>query len=128
MEVSVSIADNCPPDEENLLIDRETLASNIGYILDNDPDAPDILARLFVELMQAIDGGLQGINRARNTLMTAVEMAYLHSGSHVAALTLYRLAQEGQLKVEDEPARLINSAIERNTTGTRGRASKRMRR
>ncbi|MCA1566389.1 MAG: hypothetical protein LC803_12270 [Acidobacteria bacterium] len=113
----MSIADNCPPYEENLLIDRETLASNIGYILDHDPDAPDILARLFVELRQAIDGGLQGISRARNTLVTAVEITYLHSHSHVAALTLYRLAQEGQLKVEDEPTRLINSAIERNTIG-----------
>lgn len=114
------ITNNCSPDEDNLLIDRETLASNIGYILDNDPDAPDILARLFVELTQAIDSGLQGINRARNTLMTAVEIAYLHSGSHSAALRLYRLAQEGQLKVDDEPVRLINSAIERNTTGKHG--------
>jgi hypothetical protein len=128
MEASVNITDNCRPDEENLLIDRETLASNIGYILDNDPDAPDILARLFVELRRAIDGGLQGINRVRNTLMAAVEMTYLHSRSHVAALTLYRLAQEGQLKVEDEPTRLINSAIERNTTGKRSRAPKRVRR
>jgi hypothetical protein len=127
MEVRVNIANNCPPDEENLLIDRETLASNIGYILDNDPDAPDILASLFVELRQAIDGGLQEITRARNTLIMAVEMAYLYSGAHVAALTLYRLGQEGQLKVEDEPTRLINSAIERNTTGKRGRALKRMR-
>jgi hypothetical protein len=128
MEVRVNIANNSPPDEDNLLIDRETLASNIGYILDNDPDAPDILASLFVELRQAIDGGLQGINRARNTLITAVEIAYLHSGSHIAALTLYSLAQEGQLKVEDEPARLINSAIERNTAGKRGRAPKSVKR
>ena len=122
------IANNCAPDEDKLLIDRETLADNIGYILDNDPDAPDILAHLFVELRQAIDGGLQGINRARNTLMTAVEIAYLHSGSHVAALTLYRLAQEGQLKVEDEPVRLINSAIERNITSKHGRMPKKARR
>ncbi|HLL16046.1 MAG TPA: hypothetical protein VK388_13365 [Pyrinomonadaceae bacterium] len=121
------IANNCPPDEDNLLLDRETLASNIGYILDNDPDAPDILASLFVELRQAIDGGLQEISRARNTLMAAVEIAYLHSDSHLAALRLYRLAQEGQLKVEDEPVRLINSAIERNTTGKRGGMPKRVR-
>ncbi|HZG50768.1 MAG TPA: hypothetical protein VEZ40_01410 [Pyrinomonadaceae bacterium] len=119
----MSIADNYPQYEENLLIDRETLANNIGYILDHDPDAPDILARLFVELRRAIDGGLQGISRARNTLITAVEMAYLHSHSHVAALTLYRLAQEGQLKVEDEPIRLINAAIERNAAGKPGRCA-----
>lgn len=113
----MNVGDGCRPDELNLLIDRETLAINIGYILNNDPHAPDILAGLFVELGQAIEGGLQGINQARNTLTTAIEVAYLHSSSHVAALSLYRLYQEGQLKVEDEPVRLINSAIERNTTG-----------
>lgn len=118
----MSIADDCPPDELNLLIDRETLAINIGYILNNDPHAPDILAGLFVELGQAIDGGLEGITRVRNTLTTAIEIAYLHSSSHVAALKLYRLSQEGQLKVEDEPVRLISSAIERSTTGKRSDA------
>lgn len=115
----MSIEDECQPDELNLLIDRETLAINIGYILNNDPHAPDILAGLFAELGQAIDGGLPGINQARNTLTTAIEIAYLHSSSHVAALKLYKLYQDGQLKVEDEPVRLINSAIERNTTGKR---------
>jgi hypothetical protein len=119
VEVSVSIADGCKPDELNILIDRETLAINIGYILNNNSSAPDILAGLFVELGQAIDGGLQGINQARNTLTTATEIAYLHSSSHVAALKLYKLSQEGQLKVEDEPVRLINSAIERSTIGKR---------
>lgn len=115
----MSVVDGCRPNELNLLIDRETLAINIGYILNNDPHAPDILAALFVELGQAIDGGLQGINQARNTITTAVEIAYLHSSSHVAAVKLYRLYQDGQLKVEDKPVRLINSAIERNTTGKR---------
>lgn len=124
----MSIADSCSPNELNLLIDRETLATHISYILNNDPHAPDILAGLFVELGQAIDGGLQGINQVRNTLATAIEIAYLHSSSHVAALTLYKLAQEGQLKVEDEPTRLINSAIERNMTGERRRTLKRGRR
>lgn len=80
---------------------------------------------MFVELRQAIDGGLQGINRTRNTLAVAVELAYLHSNSHVAALKLYTLSQEGELKVEDEPIRLISAAIGRSTAIRRDEVSKR---
>jgi hypothetical protein len=111
MEVVVSIADACPLAEENLLIDRETLARSIGFILLNDPDA---LAGLFVELRHGIESGLDGITRTRNTLAAAVELVYLHTQAHDAALKLYQLSQEGQLKVEDEPIRLIGAAIKRN--------------
>lgn len=105
-------------DEENLLIDRETLAGNIKLILSGDAHAPDLLAGLFVELGQAIDGGLRGIDRTRNTLSLGVELAYLHSRAHTSALALYRLSQEGQLTVEDEPLRLIEAAIERTAART----------
>ena len=108
----MSIADACPPVEENLLIDRETLASSIGFILRSDPDA---LARLFVELRHGIESGFDGIARTRNTLAVAVELIYLHTQAHDAALKLYQLSQEGRLKVEDEPVRLIGAAIERRT-------------
>jgi hypothetical protein len=110
MEVAVSIADACLPVEENLLIDRDTLASSISFILRNDPDA---LAGLFVELRHGIESGFEGITRTRNTLAVAVELVYLHTQAHDAALKLYQLSQEGQLKVEDEPVRLIGAAIER---------------
>jgi hypothetical protein len=56
---------------------------------------------------------LEGINRARETLAAAVELTFTHSRAHAAALRLYLLSQEGQLKVEDEPVRLITAAIER---------------
>jgi len=106
----VSIADACPPVEENLLIDRDTLATSINFILRSDPDA---LAQLFVELRHGIESGFDGITRTRNTLAAAVELVYLHTQAHDAALKLYQLSQEGQLKVEDEPVRLIGAAIER---------------
>ncbi|HKP71797.1 MAG TPA: hypothetical protein VJT82_02600 [Pyrinomonadaceae bacterium] len=109
----MSISDDRLPVEENLIFDRETLANSINYILANDADAPDALARFCVELRQAVESGLDGINRARNTLAAAVEHVYLHTQAHDAALKLYRLSHEGRLKVEDEPVRLIGAAIER---------------
>lgn len=121
MEVAVSISKDEKYDEENLLIDRETLESRIAYILGGGADAPDVLAGLFVELRQGLEGGLRGINGARATLALAVEVAYLHSRTHSSALRLYRLSQEGQLKVEDEPLRLLGDAIAR----TEARVAKR---
>lgn len=115
----MSIADERAHDAENLLFSREDLATDIELILKGSPHAPDVLARLFLTFKSAIDSGLQGISRTRNTLATAVESAYLHSSSHVAALKLYGLSQEGELKVEDEPLRLISAAIERSTAGMR---------
>jgi hypothetical protein len=53
----------------------------------------------------------------REALSAAVEISYLHSQAHAAAVKLYRLSVEGQLKVEDEPVRLIDAAIKRSTAG-----------
>ena len=109
----MSISDDRPLDEENLIFDHETLVNSINFILEKDADAPDALARLFVELRHAIESGLEGINRTRNTLAAAVEQVYLHTSAHDAALKLYRLSHEGLLKGEDEPVTLINAAIKR---------------
>jgi hypothetical protein len=111
----MSKIDGKPYDEENLLIDRETLMAKIEHILGGDRDAPDALASLFVELRQGLEGGLRGINQTHDTLALAVEVAYLHSRAHSPALSLYRLSQEGLLKVEDEPLRLLDAAIARTT-------------
>jgi hypothetical protein len=46
-------------------------------------------------------------------------LTFAHSRAHAAALRLYLLAQEGQLRAEDEPVRLIGAAIERGTGGAR---------
>src|ERR1700753_4522191 len=90
-------------DEENLLFAREVLASDIASILKGDDDTPEALAHLLILLRDAIAGGLDGINRAHGTLRAAVELTFTHSRAHAAALRLYMLSQEGQLKVADEP-------------------------
>ena len=101
----------------SLGFDREDLARSLELILTGDEHAADILARLLDSFRQAIEGGLQGINEVRKALSVAVEISYLYSQAHAAALNLYRLSVEGQLKVEDEPVRLIDAAIKRNTAG-----------
>jgi hypothetical protein len=84
-----------------------------------DADSPETLAHLLISFREAITGALEGINRASVTLAAAIELTFAHSRAHEAALKLYVLAQEGRLKVEDEPVRLIGAAIERNTAGAR---------
>src|ERR1700749_3570297 len=111
----MSMTDEPPCAEENLLFARAELASDIASILNGDDDSPEALAHMFIALRDAIAGGLEGINRAHGTLRAAVELPSPHSRAPNAALGLYLLAQEGQLKVADEPVRLINAAIERNT-------------
>ena len=104
MKVAMSIADDHPPNDGRIFFDREDLASDIEWILSDSPHAPEALARLFVSFKQAIDSGLQGISQTSRALAMAIELVYLHSRAHVAALKLYRLSLEGELKIEDEPA------------------------
>ncbi|MGA9995306.1 MAG: hypothetical protein WBP93_07830 [Pyrinomonadaceae bacterium] len=115
----MSTIDDLQPDNGKILFDREDLASDIEWILRGDARSPEILAQLFVRFGQAMDGGLEGINQTRKALGTVTELIYLHSRAHGAALRLYGLLLEGQLKVEDEPVNLINGAIERGTAGAR---------
>ena len=112
-------AGGCSAEDDAPLFDRDDLAADIGSILSGEPDAADALARLFDSLRQAIDSGLSGINQTREVLLTAVELAYLHSGAHASALRLYRLSLAGHLKVQDEPVRLINAAIARSARSVR---------
>ena len=108
------MTDEGASEEENLLIAREELASDIASILKGDAYSAEALAHLFIIFRDAVAGGLEGINRTRETLAAAVELTFTHSRAHAAALRLYLLSQEGRLKVEDEPVRLIGAAIERN--------------
>jgi hypothetical protein len=112
------MADAQRPNEGRILFDREDLARTIDLILEGDEHAPLLLGHLFVTFRQAIDSGLHGINQTRQALADSIELIYPHSPAHQAALNLYRLSVEGQLKVEDEPVELINAAIQR----TRSRA------
>ena len=116
---AVSLADNSDCTEENLLFTREELASDIASILQGDEYSPEALAHLFINLREAIAGGLEGIRRASETLAAAVELTFTHSRAHAAALRLYVLSQEGHLKAEDEPVRLIGAAVERSTGSAR---------
>ncbi len=102
---------------ENLLFTREELASDIASILKGNAHSAEALAHLFIILREAIGGGLEGIIKARETLAAGVELTFTHSRAHAAALDLYVLSVEGQLKVDDEPVRLIEAAIKRNAAG-----------
>lgn len=119
----MNIADDSACADENLLFSREELASDIAAILSGDAHSADALAQMFVVLREAVEGGLEGINRTRATLAAAVELTFAHSPAHEAALRLYMLSREGRLRVEDEPVRLLSAAIARGTTGARARKS-----
>jgi len=110
-------------EEGPVLFDREGLELTINLVLEGDEHAPHFLGQLFVSFRQAIDGGLLGINETRKALVEAIDLIYLHSSEHAAALNLYRLHLEGELKCEDEPLTLINAAIERTKTRLRGAKS-----
>jgi hypothetical protein len=107
------------PNGHPVLFDREDLALTIDLILSGDEHAPLLLGQLFVTFKQAIDSGLHGINQTRQALADSLELIYPHSPVHQAALNLYRLSVEGQLRVEDEPLAVINAAIQRTTSRAR---------
>jgi hypothetical protein len=47
-------------------------------------------------------------------LSHGIELIYPYTSAHKAALELYVLSLEGNLKPQDEPHNLINAAIERS--------------
>ena len=56
----MSMTDEPPCAEENLLFARAELASDIASILNGDDDSPEALAHMFIALRDAIAGGLEG--------------------------------------------------------------------
>jgi predicted RNA-binding Zn ribbon-like protein len=132
MEVAVSVADELAEDDEKLIVDQEWLARSVESILKGEPDAPETLACVSISFREAIQSGLRGMNQLDEALLAAIETIYLQSRAHVAALKLYVLAQEGHLRVEDEPLNVLGAAIarsrasvERETARARGRARRR---
>ena len=107
------------PDEGRAYFDREGLELTIDLVLNADEHAPHFLGQLFVSFRQAIDSGLHGINQTRQALAEAIDLIYMHSPEHAAAIKLYRLHLEGELKPDDEPLEMINAAIDRTTTRLR---------
>jgi len=117
-----------PPNGGTAYFDREGLELTIDLVLNADEQAPHFLGQLFTSFRQAIDSGLHGINETRKALAEAIDLIYLHSPEHDAAINLYRLHLEGELKPDDEPLEMINAAIDRTTTRLRAAKSSRHKR
>ena len=101
----------------NLLADDLTWRAILEPSLCQDSGAVEALARLLFTLKRAIDSGPEGALRASRTLLEGIELIYLHTNTHKAALKLYLLSLEGNLKPRDEPLQLVNAAIKRGTGG-----------
>ena len=110
----MSVADELPEDGERLIVDEEWLTRSVESILKGDADAPETLARVFINFREAIGSGLRGMNQLDEALVAAIETIYLQSRAHVAALKLYVLAQEGHVTFEDEPLNVLGAAIARS--------------
>jgi hypothetical protein len=120
---------NRVPVEGAVYFDREGLKLTIDLVLNADEHAPHFLGQLFTSFRQAIDSGLHGINETRRALVEAIDLIYLHSPEHSAAIDLYRLHLEGELKPGDEPLKMINAAIHGTTARLRPvKASRRKKR
>lgn len=104
---------------DNLLADDLTWKAILEPALCKDSAGVEALARLLFTLKRAIDSGPEGAMRASQTLLNGIELMYLHTKTHKAALKLYVLSLEGNLKPQDEPLRLINDALERGRNQAR---------
>src|SRR5919107_2701890 len=102
---------NCQ--DKNLLADEDMWRAILEPALCEDSAAVEILARLLLTLKKAIDSGPEGAMLASHTLSRGIELIYPYTDAHKAALKLYVLSLEGNLKPEDEPLNLINAAVER---------------
>lgn len=103
---------------EKLLADDETWTAILEPVFCQDEAAVELLARLLFTIRKAIDSGPEGVIQASKTLLNGIELIYLHTKAHKAALKLYVLSLEGNLKPQDEPLNLINAAIERGKSQT----------
>ena len=98
---------------ENLLADDKTWTAILEPALCQDAAAVECLARLLFTIKRAIDSGPEGAMQASQTLLNGIELIYLHTNTHKAAVEFYVLSLAGTLKPQDEPLNLINAAIER---------------
>jgi hypothetical protein len=95
------------------LADEEDWAAILEPALCQNAAAVECLARLLFRIRKEIESGPEGAMQASKTLLDGVELLYLHTKAHKAALELYVLSLEGKLKPQDEPLNLINAALER---------------
>ena len=101
------------------LTDEEDWAAVLEPALCRDAAAVECLARLLFTIKRAIDSGPEGATQASKVLLDGIESIYLHTNAHKAAIKLYVLSLEGNLKPQDEPLNLINAALERGESRTR---------
>ena len=100
-------------DREELIADNQTWLNILEPELCKDPAAIESLARLLFMIKKEISNGPEGVIKASKILSDGIEVMYLYTNAHKAALSLYLLSLEGELKPQDEPLNLINAAIER---------------
>lgn len=98
---------------EHLLADGDDWAAILEPALRQDTAAVECLARLLFRIKSAIDSGPEGATQASRALLDGIELLYHYTDSHKAAVKLYVLSLEGNLKPQDEPLNLINAALER---------------
>lgn len=103
---------------DDLLAD-ETWIAILEPELCKDSAAVECLARLLFILRKEINSGSSGVKRASKILSKGINAMYLYTDAHKAALELYVLSLEGELKPPDEPLNLINAAIERGESRAR---------
>lgn len=106
---------NTISNKADLIADRETWIGILEPELCNDSAAVESLARLLFIIKKEINSGPEGVIKASEILSKGIDVIYLYTNAHKAALKLYVLSLEGGLKPQDEPLNLINAAIERGT-------------
>ena len=103
-------------EKAELVADDQTWINILEPELCKDAAAVECLARLLFVIKKEINSGNEGIERASEILSKGMEVIYLYTNTHKAALELYVLSLEGELKPQDEPLNIINEAIKRGIT------------
>ena len=99
--------------EKDLPVDNETWLSVLEPELCKDTAAVESLARLLFIIKREINNGPEGVIRASKMLSNGIDVMYLYTKAHKAALELFVLSLGGELKPQDEPLNLITAAIKR---------------
>jgi hypothetical protein len=98
---------------KDALLADETWIDILEPELCKDSAAVELLARLLFVLRKEINSGADGVTRASKILSNGIDVMYLYTDAHKAALELYVLSLAGELKPQDEPLNLIKAAIAR---------------
>jgi hypothetical protein len=95
------------------LADADDWTAILESALSQDAAAIEGLVQLLFTIKSAIDSGPEGAEQASKMLLEGIETIYLYTNAYKAAVKLYLLSLEGNLKPQDEPINLINAALER---------------